>query len=572
MKKHTKLSIPWFYELLERGECDIMDFKEHLEDREAFGKSLKNYAGSYEELARDAVAFANKKGGFLFIGIEDKSKAINEDFHYDDKRLFDLIKQIQDRTSPSITLVPHKLKVKNTELLVLEIPFTMELYCTTKGEYLIRSNNGNRAIQPNEMATVMSEKGKIVYDQQTRNIKDWQDPNRVKALKEAIKFAFPDSPYLKKESLDDFNDSLMMAKEEDDKILPTITGILFTGTDKALKEFPYATIKYIRYFDNGTFRPYEWSGNLIEVADACFNQLKAEIQQHEMSFGLFHPTIEDYSEVVIREVLINALAHRDYSRQQIIEIRKYPTFIEFESPGLFPQGIDVNNFLWKTNPRNPEIMDIFRSIKYAEKAGSGWDKVFVDLLSNGKSLPVPEETGTSVIFRLEAAVVSGRLIELSHKFKQLASDDPSAEQLLILNELLNKGKCSRQQLCSAKFINHKLIDLALDKLLKLEFVESTGSGSGTKYLIHKQHAISIDEKVKYSRLKRQEKARQKEAILRYLDEIDTISNADARKLLVLPDKDISYVSRLLVSMVKDNEIEVDPSSPSNRPVYRRKRK
>ena len=47
MKKQTKLSIQWFYNLLERGECDIMDFKEQLEDKMSFGKSLKNF-GSVE--------------------------------------------------------------------------------------------------------------------------------------------------------------------------------------------------------------------------------------------------------------------------------------------------------------------------------------------------------------------------------------------------------------------------------------------------------------------------------------------------------------------------------------------
>ena len=55
-KKMTKLSISWFYELLEKGECDIMDFKEQLEDKEVFGKSLKNYGPNYEEMARDVVA------------------------------------------------------------------------------------------------------------------------------------------------------------------------------------------------------------------------------------------------------------------------------------------------------------------------------------------------------------------------------------------------------------------------------------------------------------------------------------------------------------------------------------
>ena len=49
MKKLTKLSVQWFYDLLERGECDIMDFKEQLEDKQLFGKSLKSFSSSYDE-------------------------------------------------------------------------------------------------------------------------------------------------------------------------------------------------------------------------------------------------------------------------------------------------------------------------------------------------------------------------------------------------------------------------------------------------------------------------------------------------------------------------------------------
>lgn len=569
MRKHTKLSMPWFYELLERGECDIMDFKESLDDRDVFGKSLKNYAGSYDELARDTVAFANNKGGFLFIGIEDKSKAINEDFRYDDSKIFELIRQVQDRTRPSILLVPHKLTVEGKDLLVLEIPFTTDLYSTTKGEYLIRSNNGNRAIQPNEMVTILGEKGTLVYDQQTWDIPNWQDAERVADLEKRIRMTRADSPYLK-DDLNDFNDALSLVKEtQDGEEKPTTTGILFTGTDRALKNFPYAVVKYVRYFDNGTYRAYEWKGSLIEVADAAFAQLKAEIELREMEFGLFHDTIEDYSEVVLREILINALAHRDYSRQQMIEIRKYPTYLEFESPGLFPQGINEENFLWKTNPRNPEIMDVFRAIKYAEKAGSGWDKVFTELLTKGKSLPIPQETDTSVIFRIEAAVVSNKLIELSHKYKQLTNKDPLVEQLLILQYLIVNGSSSKADIEKAKFIDAKQVTSALKTLIDLEFAETTGISSGTKYIIHKKYLSSIDDRVKYAQSKKQEKARQKEAILRYLDELGTISNIEVRKLLKLADSDISYVSRLLSAMVEDGLIERIPHLETAQTRYRR---
>ena len=442
MKKYTKISVQWFYGLLERGECDIVDFKEQLEDKKVFGKSLKNFAPRYDEMARDVVAFANLKGGFLFVGIIDETKEVNESFVYDDKKIFELIKQIQDRTTPTITLIPHRIRVNSTDLLVLEIPFSPQMHRTSKGEYLIRCNDGNRPIEPHEIASVQSEKGLIVYDQKTWDISgEWMEEERLQSLRRMIETKNNESPYLDKTD-EDLLDSLGMVKEEDGRIKPTTTGILFVGNDKALRELPYYEVKYIHYFADGTYKPYEYRGNIIEVARDCFAQLKAEIRQREYIFGLFHEYVEDYSEIVIRELLINALAHRDLSRQQIIEIRKYDDggYLEFESPGRFPEGVTVENYLRKTNPRNPNVMDILREIGLAEKAGSGFDKIFTDLLKKGKPLPEPEETETSVIFRIKAEVSSEKLIELSLLYENKTGKTLKLDQLFVLSEIVRRGK------------------------------------------------------------------------------------------------------------------------------------
>ena len=569
MKKQTRLSIQWFYDLLDQGECDIMDLKEQFEDKNIFGKSQKNFSPNYEEMARDVVAFANKKGGFLFIGIADKTKEINHDFICTNDKLFDLIRQIQDRTQPSITLVPHRLIVEGTQLLVLEIPFSRQIHCTSKGEYLIRSNDGNKAIEPHEMATIMAEKNLIVYDQKTWKVSNWQDEARTQIIRDNIRKARMDSPLIQKGN-DDFKDALNFEKEDNGDILPTTTGILLAGNDKALKEIPYSQIKYVRYAADGSYQPYEWKGNLIEIVDGRFAQLKSEIQTQEFSFGLFHEFVEDYSEVVLRELLVNAVVHRDYSRQQIIEIRKYPTFLEIESPGHFPDGVDVTNFLRKTNPRNPSIIDVFREMKYAEKAGSGFDKIFTELLSKGKKLPLPTETSTSVVFRVEAEMYSNKLMELSVQYKQMFGKDMDIDKLLVLNAIIGNKKMSLADLEDYPFISREQLKRVLDELLDLEYIETTGRTSGLKYILHKSKNKTTSEKIKYSKLKKQEKARQKEAILRYLDEVETITNAEARMLLQLPDSSRSYVSRLLSSMVESEDLEIITPDGVFKRIYRRK--
>ena len=256
MEKLTRHSIQWFYNLLAKGECEILDFKEQLEDKIAFGKSLKNFAPKYDELAKDVVAFANKKGGFLFVGIEDKTKEINPEFEYSDSKVFELIRQIQDRTVPSITIKPHKVNVNGLDVLVLEVPFTAQLHRTSKSEYLIRSNDGNRPIETYEMATVQAEKGLIVFDQKTWDlpldgrgndkqgnpIPGWQDIEKTRDLFLRIQREKPQSPYLKNNS-PEFTETLGPIKEVNGKSLPTITGILFIGNTKALKDLPSTQIK-----------------------------------------------------------------------------------------------------------------------------------------------------------------------------------------------------------------------------------------------------------------------------------------------------------------------------------------
>jgi predicted HTH transcriptional regulator len=568
MEKLTRHSIQWFYNLLAKGECEILDFKEQLEDKIAFGKSLKNFAPKYDELAKDVVAFANKKGGFLFVGIEDKTKEINPEFEYSDSKVFELIRQIQDRTVPSITIKPHKVNVNGLDVLVLEVPFTAQLHRTSKSEYLIRSNDGNRPIETYEMATVQAEKGLIVFDQKTWDlpldgrgndkqgnpIPGWQDIEKTRDLFLRIQREKPQSPYLKNNS-PEFTETLGLIKEVNGKSLPTITGILFIGNTKALKELPYNQIKYIRYYEDGTYTPFEYSGNLIEMADACFQQLKSETKVKEFHFGLFREYIEDYPDVVLRELLINAIAHRDYSRQQIIEIRKYPNCLEFESPGHFPQGIDETNFLRKTNPRNPGIMDVLREINYAEKAGSGFDKIFTALLSKGKKLPQPIQTDNSILLRVEADVYSEKLAELSLLYKQTAKKDIDLEKLIVLNHIYTGQKLTFQQLEQLPFVNHYQLRKILAELQEIEYIETTGRTSGVKYIIHRSKLISDEDKIGYTKYKKQEKARQIEAILRFLDAVDEIDNEGARKLLLLNDSDIYAVSRLFAEMKVNGLIE-----------------
>lgn len=569
MKKQTRLNIQWFYNIIQEGESDLVDFKEQLSDKEKFGKPLKNYAPNYQELARDVVAFANRKGGFLILGITDKEKEINPKFKYDNGEIIKLIKQVQDLTKPSITLITHKLRVENTELLILEIPFSLQLHCTSKGLYVVRNIDGNKIIEPHEMATILSEKSLTIYDQkiwklplkstkkdkQGNLIPAWQNVEKLRGLYGQIKKVKPQSAYLKS-SLTEFSETLGIVKEVEGEYLPTTTGILFSGNEKALKELPFSQIKYIRYLEDGSYNPYEYSGNLIDIIEKCFQQLKSEINVKEFQFGLFREYVEDFQEVVLRELLVNAVVHRDYSRLQTIEIRKYSNYIEFESPGGFPDGVTKENYLRKTNSRNPAIMDILREVGFAEKAGSGFDKIFVALLLKGKKLPEIEETESTLIFRIYADIISETLLKLGKDYKELYNKDLTLDKAIVLGEIAKSGKIKLSDLEKNLFVNKNQLKMILDELQEIEFIQKTGRTKDTQYIIHKSKLVGIKEEKEYLKFKKEEKFKQIEILRRYLDEFDSLDNEKVRELLNLPDTQIAYVSRLFKEMLEKDYIKI----------------
>lgn len=247
-------------------------------------------------------------------------------------------------------------------------------------------------------------------------------------------------------------------------------------------------------------------------------------------------------------------------------------YLEIESPGTFPEGVTSENFLRKTNPRNPNVMDILREIGLAEKAGSGFDKIFTDLLKKGKSLVKPEETETSVIFRVKADVVTEKLIELSLQYENQTGKAIKLDELLVLSEIVKQKQVKFADLSSAPNISPYRLQSILDKLQKLEFVEASGKTSGLSYILHISKRKKTSDKIDYVTNKKQAKARQKEAILRYLDSVDTINNAEARELLKLTEKDRSKVSRLFAELVEEQEILQTANSKPNDVKYKRIRK
>ena len=92
--------------------------------------------------------------------------------------------------------------------------------------------------------------------------------------------------------------------------------------------------------------------------------------QHFQERLVMHP-VPTFSEIAVREALLNAVSHRDYRHPGSVFVRQYARRVEIVSPGGFPPGITPENILDQQLPRNRRIAETFARCGLVERLGPG---------------------------------------------------------------------------------------------------------------------------------------------------------------------------------------------------------
>lgn len=101
----------------------------------------------------------------------------------------------------------------------------------------------------------------------------------------------------------------------------------------------------------------EFRSGFLGYLDELWNTINLRNEVLQYREGFFVGDIPAFNEAVVREALLNALAHRDYRLPGSIFVRQFPRRLEIVSPGGFPPGINAGNMLWRQSPRNRRIAD-----------------------------------------------------------------------------------------------------------------------------------------------------------------------------------------------------------------------
>lgn len=247
-----------------------------------------------------------------------------------------------------------------------------------------------------------------------------------------------------------------------------------------------------------------WREPYFNIHNDIWEKINARNSRIPYQDGLFQKEVQAFDEKSIREALLNAVTHRDYSiRGQSVFILADSKTITIESPGGFLPGITPENIIDKRAWRNQRLAEIFEKVGLIERSGQGINDIFEHCIRDGKGLPdFSKSDSFSVMIKIPAQVQDKAFILFLEKLSK------EKQILLDIHEILELERVR----CGEPMID---VDLK-KKFLKAGIIESVGKTSGTKYILSHRYYETIGQSGQHTRLKGLTRDQIKELILNHI--------------------------------------------------------
>jgi len=420
----------------------------------------------------DLAAFANTNGGKLLIGVRDDSTVIGT--KADDCELQRLANLITSRLgiTPSLSVID----LEGHKVIEIEVnPARGLIPC--KGRYLRRVGSTNRDFTPQELARHALKLSGESWDGLPSpwhfdQVEPQAIANFVRAAKGRLPHADPDQPERLLRNL-----GLLQGE-----CLTNGGVLLFARQPQRL--FPTAQVRI------GVFRgpteivdSHDLAGTLFDQLDAAMERFR-RLLKVRFDVNVEQPTLEglqrkdvwEYPLEALREAVINALIHRDYTITADIQIRLYDDHLSVWNPGGLPKGIRLEQLKEPEHPsilRNPLLAQAFYFAGLIERWGTGTTHIV--RLCRDQDLPEPEFAEQAGNFRL----IFHKDPYTPDQLRKLGLNERQIQAVLYVKQHGSIGNKEYQELTGVK---ERMATLDLGDLAKKGVLVRTGvTGRGTRY-------------------------------------------------------------------------------------------
>ena len=338
-----------------------------------------------ESLSREIVAFANTNGGTLIIGIEDDGFIAGVSL----KKNFEewVANVTRNNVVPAINIKTSKIEVNKKKLIVLSIPKGVDRpYQTIEDKYYLRVGSTNRTATKSELLRLFQASGVFHYDLtpvKNTSIKSL-NLGKLDDYFQKYQFGFMEEEESQKKQLLQNIDVLTANNEA------TLGGLLIFGINPT-KGLPQNGISFA-YFKGTEIDDELLDKKVIEgTLDTQIDTLSVLLTKYlaAPSKIVGNKRIDSkavYPEKVFRELITNAVVHRNYSISgSKTRVFLFEDRLEVISPGRLPNTITIEKLPYGVSfAVNPVVVKFMENLRYIDQLGRGLPMVSQEAKKAGK--------------------------------------------------------------------------------------------------------------------------------------------------------------------------------------------
>lgn len=345
---------------------NVSELKERIAQWEDLHTDFKERFESNRELAKDLVCFANTDGGQLIFGVAKDRRIVGVD---DPDWLFSKVDDIAfQHCEPPLTVVQEQVDVDGKKMVIVNIPKgDQRPYRTNAGQYYVRTTSGCRQASREELLRLFQATESLYYDETPLPRLTLSDLD-LSAFESFLEETGQSDLAVDPERL--LRNWRLLSGEH-----PTIAGIILFGR-KPQQHLPFAQINAARIPGvDVSIEPSdmkEITGRLLDIIDQVQRFLKLHLPTPHEIEGFSPEAKPELPEEALREAVINAVAHRDYTVHGPIRLFILDDRIEIHTPGRAPNTVDEEAMRAGIHvARNPHIYGRLSDAGLVTRAGSG---------------------------------------------------------------------------------------------------------------------------------------------------------------------------------------------------------
>ena len=316
------------------------------------------------DICKEVIAFANTKGGTLYIGVSNDGSV--EGVKNADQVILQLNNMIRDSIKPDVTMfVGYKTQhVGDKDIIAVTIQKG-----TDRPYYL-----GSKGLKPSGVYVRNGTSSDPATDTAIRRMikeTDGDSFESMRSLEQNLSFEAAKKQFEKQNIPFDTAKMQTLGMISADGIYSNVALLLSDQCPSTIKAATFSGE------DKGSFQDRrEFGGSLFQQMEELYSYLDMRNQTKATFDGLYRIDTRDYPEDALREALLNSLVHRDYSFRASTLVSVYTDRIEFVSVGGLPSGIELDDIMLGLSVcRNPKLAAIFYRLQLIEAYGTGMPKI-----------------------------------------------------------------------------------------------------------------------------------------------------------------------------------------------------